>query len=322
MTRYILGRLVSLVFVLMAVSMLTFGMMHAVPGGPFDETEQPLPPAAKANILRKYGLDKPVWQQYLLYMGNALRFDFGIPYQQPTSTVAELIAQTWRVSLQLGAMTILFAFGLGIPIGVYAAYNQNSWIDNAVTFVAMLGITVPNFVIGIWLILIFAVRLDWLPMGGWNEPENFIVPGLFSKDWIMPVLAYALAPLSVVARYTRSSVLDVIRSDFVRTARAKGLGAQTILWRHVLRNALIPLVTVLGVEIPNLLTGSIFVESIFRVPGLGKYFVTSTFNRDYPMIMALSLLIAFVWGLTYLATDLVYTRIDPRIRLGSKGDNS
>ena len=319
MTRYILGRLASMVFVLIVVSMLTFGMMSAVPGGPFDETNQPLPPAAKANILRKYGLDKPVWQQYLNYMGNVLRFDFGIPYQQPTTTVTALIAQTWRVSLQLGAMTILFAFGLGIPIGVYAAYNQNTWIDSAVTFIAMLGITVPNFVIGIWLILIFSVRLDWLPMGGWNDPDNFVIPGVFSKDWIMPVLAYALGPLSVVARYTRSSVLEVIRSDFVRTARAKGLGAQTILWRHVLRNALIPLVTVLGVEIPNLLTGSIFVETIFRVPGLGKYFVTSTLNRDYPMIMALSLLIAFVWGLTYLTTDLVYTRIDPRIRLGAQG---
>jgi ABC-type dipeptide/oligopeptide/nickel transport system permease component len=319
MTRYILGRLASMIFVLLAVSMLTFGMMHAVPGGPFDEFEQPLPPAAKANIMRKYGLDKPVWQQYLNYMGNVLRFDFGIPYQQPTTTVAALIAQTWRISLQLGVMTILFAFGLGIPIGVYAAYNQNTWIDNAVTFLAMLGITVPSFVIGIWLILIFAVRLDWLPMGGWNDPNNYVIPGLFSKDWIMPVLAYALGPLSVVARYTRSSVLEVIRSDFVRTARAKGLGAQTILWRHVLRNALIPLVTVLGVEIPNLLTGSIFVETIFRVPGLGKYFVTSTLNRDYPMIMALALLIAFVWGLTYLTTDIIYTRIDPRIRLGSHG---
>ncbi len=321
MTRYIMGRLASMFFVLTVVSMLTFGMMHAVPGGPFDEFEQPLPPAAKANIMRKYGLDQPVWRQYLNYMGNVLRFDFGIPYQQPTTTVTALIAQTWRISLQLGVMTILFAFGLGIPIGVYAAYNQNTWIDSSVTFVAMLGITVPNFVIGIWLILIFSVRLNWLPMGGWNVPDNALIPGVFSKDLIMPVLAYALGPLSVVARYTRSSVLEVIQSDFVRTARAKGLGAQTILWQHVLRNALIPLVTVLGVEIPNLLTGSIFVETIFRVPGLGKYFVTSTLNRDYPMIMALSLLIAFVWGLTYLATDLVYTRIDPRIRLGSQGGN-
>jgi ABC-type dipeptide/oligopeptide/nickel transport system permease component len=252
-------------------------------------------------------------------MGNALRFDFGIPYQQPTTTVTKLISQTWLVSIQLGLMTMLVAFGLGIPIGVYAAYHQNSWIDNVVTFVAMLGITVPNFVIAIWLILIFAVRLDWLPMGGWNEPEDWIIPGVLSKDWILPVLAYSLAPLSVSARYTRSSVLEVIRSDYVRTARSKGLGTTLVMSRHVLRNAMIPMVTVLGVEIPNLLTGTIFIETIFRIPGLGKFFVTSTFNRDYPMIMALVLLIATIWGLTYLCTDILYTRIDPRIRLGSQG---
>jgi len=156
-------------------------------------------------------------------------------------------------------------------------------------------------------------------MGGWNEPNQWIIPGVLSKTWILPVLAYSLGPLSVVARYTRSSVLDVIRSDFVRTARAKGLGQRVIMTRHVMRNAWIPMVTVLGVEIPNLLTGTIFIETMFRIPGLGKYFVTSTFNRDYPMIMALVLLIAAVWGLTYLATDLLYTRIDPRIRLGSQG---
>lgn len=319
MTRYILGRLVSLVFVLIAVSMITFSLMHAVPGGPFNEDDQPLPPAAKANIMRKYGLDQPVYIQYLKYMSNALRFDFGIPYQQPTTTVSELIRRTWLVSAQLGLLTIIVAFGIGIPIGIYAAYNQNSWIDNVVTFVAMLGITVPNFVIAMWLILFFAVRLKWLPMGGWNEPQNLIMGGIFSKDWILPVTAYCLGPLSIVARYTRTSVLEVIRSDFVRTARAKGLGSQAVLWRHVLRNALIPMVTVLGVEIPNLLTGTIFIETIFRIPGLGKFFVTSTFNRDYPMIMALVLLIAAVWGLTYLITDIIYTRIDPRIRLGSQG---
>lgn len=319
MTRYVLGRLISLLFVLIIVSMITFGLMHSVPGGPFDEINQPLPPAAKANILKKYGLDQPVWKQYLNYMSHAVRFDFGIPFQQPTTTVTELIGKTWRVSAQLGAMTILVAFGLGIPIGVFAAYNQNSWIDNVVTFLAMLGITVPNFVVGMWLIMIFAVRLDWLPMGGWNDPNQWLIPGVFSKTWILPVLAYSLGPFSVVARYTRSSVLDVIRSDFVRTAQAKGLGSRLILSRHVMRNAWIPMVTVLGVEIPNLLTGTIFIETMFRINGLGKYFVTSTFNRDYPMIMALVLLIAAVWGLTYLATDLLYTRIDPRIRLGSQG---
>jgi peptide/nickel transport system permease protein len=319
MARYILGRLLSLGLVLFIVSIITFTLMHSVPGGPFDETNQRLPPAAKANILRKYGLDQPVWRQYLNYMGNALRGDFGIPFQQPTTTVTALIGQTWIVSAQLGLMTIIVAFGLGIPIGIYAAYNQNSWIDNVVTFVAMLGVTVPSFVIGMWLLLIFSVRLGWLPLGGWNEPDHWIVPGFFSKDWIMPVTAYALGPLSVIARYTRASVVDAIRSDFVRTARAKGLGTYTIMTRHVLRNALIPMITVFGTEIPNLLTGSIFVETIFRVPGLGKFFVISTFNRDYPMIMALVLLIAVLWGITYLVTDILYTRVDPRVRLGYEG---
>lgn len=319
MTRYILGRLVSLVFVLWVVSVITFGLMHAVPGGPFDEKNQPLPPAAKANILRKYGLDQPVWQQYLNYMGNALNFDFGIPYQQPSTTVTELIARSWAITAQIGLMTILFSFSLGIVVGAYAAYYQHSWIDNIVTFVAMLGITVPNFVVAFWLILLVAVRWQLLPLGGWNEPNQWIIPNFFSKNWILPVLAYSLAPFSLVARYTRASMVEVIRADYVRTARAKGLRERVVVSRHVLKNALIPMITALGPEVPNLITGSIFIEAAFRIPGLGKYFVTSTFTRDYPMIMALVLLIAILWGVTYLLTDLLYTWADPRIRIGGKG---
>ena len=319
MTRYVIGRLVSLLFVLWVVSMITFALMHAVPGGPFDETNQRLPPAAKANILRKYGLDQPIWKQYLNYMWNALRGDFGIPYQMPMTTVTELIAKTWIITAQVGLMTIALSFGLGTIVGIIAAYHQNSWIDNVVTFFAMLGITVPNFVVALWLILFFSVRLKILPDGGWNEPNQWLIPGLFSKTWILPVLAYSLAPFSLVARYTRASVVEALHADYVRTARAKGLVERTIMWRHVLKNALIPMVTALGPEIPNLLTGSIFIEATFRIPGLGKYFVTSTFNRDYPMIMALILLIAALWGITYLLTDITYTRIDPRVRLGAEG---
>jgi ABC-type dipeptide/oligopeptide/nickel transport system permease component len=296
--------------------MITFSLMHSVPGGPFDETNQRLPPAAKANILQKYGLDQPVWKQYLNYMWNVLHFDFGVPFQQPTTTVARLIAESWLVTVQVGVMTITLAFGLGFVVGIIAAYNQNSWIDSTVTFMAMLGITVPNFVVALWLILFFSVQLDILPSGGWSEPRNWLIEGVFSKDWILPVLAYALAPFSVVARYTRASVVDAINADYVRTARAKGLREHAVISRHVLKNALIPIVTVLGPEIPNLLTGSIFIEAIFRIPGLGKFFVTSTFNRDYPMIMALVLLIAVLWGITYLITDILYTRLDPRVRLG------
>ena len=319
MSRYILGRLVSLLFVLWVVSMITFTLMHSVPGGPFDETNQRLPAAAKANILRKYGLDQPVWQQYLNYMGNVLRFDFGIPFQVPTTTVSDLIAKSWFITAQVGLMTIGLAYSLGLIVGIVAAYHQNSWIDTAVTFMAMLGITVPNFVIALWLILIFSVRLKVLPSGGWSEPDDWLIPGVFSKDWVLPVLAYALAPFSLVARYTRASVVDALHGDYVRTARAKGLSERMVLGRHVLKNALIPMITALGPEIPNLLTGSIFIEAIFRIPGLGKFFVTSTFNRDYPMIMALVLIIATLWGVTYLLTDIVYVWVDPRIRLGAKG---
>ena len=318
MTRYILGRLLSLIFVLFAVSVITFTLMHAVPGGPFDEEKGRLPPAAKANILRKYGLDKPIWVQYINYMKHALRFDFGIPYQQPHTTVAALIAKTWTVTAQVGLLTVLLAFGLGIAAGIVPAYNQNSWIDNLVTFFATLGITVPSFVIAIWLILFFAVRLQWLPMRGWGA-SSCLIGTYFCTDWIMPVIAYALGPLAIIARYTRASIVDVMRADYTRTAQAKGLSNQAVMMRHVFRNAQIPMVTALGTIIPNLMTGSIFIESIFAINGLGKFFVTSTFNRDYPMIMALVLLIALLWSFIYLLTDLVYTWIDPRVRLGSEG---
>lgn len=317
MTQYIVGRLISLVFVIIAVSMITFSLMHAVPGGPFDEDKQPLPPAAKANIMRKYGLDQPVWRQYINYMSNAVRFDFGIPYQQPTTTVSELISRTWKITAQVGILTILFAFSVGLTLGIIAGFNQNSWIDTFVTFLSMLGFIMPSFVIGTLSVLLFAVYLGWFPMGGWGE-TGCLVESYFCRDWVLPVIAYALAPMAIVARYTRSSVIEYLNADFVRTARAKGLGPRTVMLRHVLRNAMIPMVTAMGPIIPDLMTGSIFIESIFRIPGLGRYFVTSTFNRDYPMIMATVLLIALLWGIVYLLTDILYTRLDPRVRLGAR----
>ena len=279
--------------------------MHSVPGGPFDETKQPLPPAAKANILRKYGLDKPVWQQYVLYMWNAVHFDFGIPFQSPTETVTQLIARVWPATLQLAGVVIVSSYLLGLLLGILAAINQNTWIDQAVTFLATLGFTVPNFVIGVWMILIFSVKLHWLPTGGWGTPQQFI----------MPTIVYMLAPMALVARYTRVNTLEALRADFVRTAHAKGLRENVIIIRHILKNALIPLITVLGPQIPNIATGSIFIEATFRIPGLGRYFVTSVFNRDYPMIMATILLVAFLWGTTYLLSDILYTIVDPRVRL-------
>jgi peptide/nickel transport system permease protein len=211
----------------------------------------------------------------------------------------------------------LFAFSVGLTLGIIAGFNQNSWIDTFVTFLSMLGFIMPSFVIGTLSVLLFAVYLNWFPMGGWGD-TGCLVDRYFCRDWVLPVIAYALAPMAIVARYTRSSVIEYLNADFVRTARAKGLGPRTVMLRHVLRNAMIPMVTAMGPIIPDLMTGSIFIESIFRIPGLGRYFVTSTFNRDYPMIMATVLLIALLWGIVYLLTDILYTRLDPRVRLGAR----
>jgi len=306
MVRYIIGRLLGLLTVFILVSIVAFTLMHSVPGGPFDEAQMPLPPAAKANILRKYGLDKPVYQQYLLYMGNALRGDFGTSFASPTETVIGLIGRTWPVSIALGGTTVLVFLTTGVLMGVVAAIKQNSWIDYVVTFLATLGMTVPNFVVGIFMILLFVVRLRWLPIGGWSSDW---------RTWIMPVFALGLLPMGIAARYTRASVVEVMGADYIRTARAKGLAEFLVIMRHAIKNALIPIITVLGPRVPDLITGTIFVETLFRVPGLGKFFVTSVLARDYPMIMALMLLVAAIWGLVYLFTDILYTVIDPRVRL-------
>jgi ABC-type dipeptide/oligopeptide/nickel transport system permease component len=309
---YLLGRLVGIAIVFFVVSVLAFVLMHAVPGGPFDEEKAPLPPAAKENILHKYGLDQPLYQQYLNYMGNALHGDFGISFQSPTESVTQLISRVWPVSMQLGFLAIMVAFSFGLSAGVISAVNQNTWLDYTVTFGSALGITVPNFVIALWLLLLFAVGLGWLPTGGWPTSDG---------DWrtaIMPVLTLALGPTALVARYTRSSLVEVLNSEYIRTAHAKGLMPQLVIIRHALKNALIPLITILGPQIPNLITGTVFVEVIFRVPGLGKFFVSSIGLRDYPMIMATMLLVAMLWSFTYLASDLLYMVVDPRVRLFGK----
>jgi ABC-type dipeptide/oligopeptide/nickel transport system permease component len=310
MARYLIGRVIGLVIVFVIVSIVAFVLMHSVPGGPFDEEKSPLPPAAKANILRKYGLDRPLYEQYLRYMGAAMQGDFGISFQSPTETVIQLIGRTWPVSITLGLLAIAVAFSCGLAFGIIAAVKQNTWIDYLVTFISTLGLTVPSFVIATWLLLVFAVQLRWLPTGGWLSGG--------SADWrtmIMPVLTLAAGPLALVARYTRSSLVEVIHSDYVRTARAKGLSERTVVVRHALKNALIPLITILAPQIPNLITGTIFVEVIFRVPGLGKFFVSSIYLRDYPMIMATMLLVAVLWSITYLLSDILYVIVDPRVRL-------
>lgn len=304
MVRYIVIRLVGLVGVLFVLSIFTFFLMHQIPGGPWKIGQRPFTEQQIAALKARYGLDKPLWEQYLTWVSGVVKFDFGQSFQHPDESVTQLISRTWPVTIHLGLMALAVAFGVGIPLGIIAAYKQNSWLDYIATLSSIFGISVPHFVWGILFIQLFAVTLGWVPTGGWDEP----------KQWILPVIAYAFAPLATVARYTRTSVVESIRSDYVRTARAKGLHEQYIMLRHILRNAFIPLLTVFGPIVPDLITGSIFVEAIFRVPGLGKFWVTSTFERDYPMIIGLTVLFALLIGLTYLITDILYVYADPRIK--------
>jgi peptide/nickel transport system permease protein len=302
--RYLLARLASLLLSMLLLSVIVFTLMHMVPGGPFTFEKQ-MPEHAMENILRKYGLDRPVYEQYLRWLWAMLHGDFGIPFQSPTETVSQLILRAWPVTMQIGAITIAISFSLGILLGTVAAFNQNSWIDSLVTFGATLGMTLPSFVIGVSLVFLFSVQLGWLPTGGWGEPKHLI----------MPVIAYSLGPIAVVARTTRTNLLEVIRADYVRLAQARGLPRHRIARRYVLRNALVPLITVFLPMIPNILTGSIFVETVFAIPGIGRFFTSSALARDYPMVMACSMLIVLLWGVTYLLTDVLYTIVDPRIRL-------
>ena len=305
MARYVLMRLLGLIPVLLILSMITFALMHDVPGGPWKYGQRPFSDEQLAALKARYGLDKPVWRQYLTWLGGVVRLDFGMSFKHPDESVLGLIGRTWPTTMHLGLMALVVAFATGLPLGIIAALKQNSWLDYLVTLVSTLGFVLPHFVWGILFILIFALALKWVPTGGWDSP----------KQWILPVAAYALAPMATVARYTRASVIEVMRADYVRTARAKGLSERDVMQRHVLRNAMIPLLTVFGPLIPDLITGSIFIEAIFRVPGLGAFWVTSTFDRDYPMIIGLTLLWAVLIAITYLITDVLYVFVDPRIRL-------
>ena len=307
MARFIVTRLVGLIGVLLAVSLITFVLMHAVPGGPFDaqamQRQQMIPEAIKRQLEANFGLDKPVWQQYLIFLGNAVRLDFGYSFTNSTRTVVQILQEQWPYSIQLGLLTLAFSTIVGLGLGILAAIRQGTWVDHTGTAVSIFCLVMPSFVFAVLLQFFLSVRLQWLPTGGWDSP----------KQWIMPVLANSLGPILILQRYTRASMADVIRANYVRTARAKGLSERRVMLIHVLKNALTPVVTVGGPMIAGLVAGSFFVESIFRIPGVGLYFVTAVQNRDYPMIMATTLAWTAVISVTYLLTDLIYALIDPRV---------
>jgi ABC-type dipeptide/oligopeptide/nickel transport system permease component len=303
---YLAQRVLSLLFVLFLATVAIFAMMHAVPGGPFSFSQGDMTAAAMHNIMVKYGLAKPIWRQYLSWVWQLLHGYLGIPFEEPTMTVNQLIAKAWPITLIVGGLTIIVSYTLGLLLGSIAAIKHNTWVDSLITaLVSTAGISLPNYVIGYLLIEVFAVQLGWLPVGGWGSPA----------DVVMPVIAFSLYPMALMERYTRASTLEVTYADYVRMGRARGLSERRILFKYILRTSLIPLITIMGPNIPNILTGSIFIEATFALPGLGSYFTTASLRRDYPLIMALVLIVAALWGMLYILSDVAYVLVDPRVRL-------
>jgi ABC-type dipeptide/oligopeptide/nickel transport system permease component len=307
LVHYAVARLLWLVPTLLAMALVTFVVMHATPGSPLDpvaEGANPLSPEAQKNLAAHYGLDRPLPEQFVIFVANALRGDFGNSFVYKTRTVGEILQTAFPVSLLLGTMAFAVATVGGLALGVLAAVHQNRAWDYVSVSLATFGVAVPNFVLAVFFIVLFSLVIPLFPTGGWDSPRH----------WVLPTLTLALAPLGIVARYTRASMLDVIRADYTLTARAKGLGEWPVIFKHALKNALIPIVTLLGPMFAAIGTGSFFVESIFRVPGMGRFFVESMTGRDYPMIMTVVLVYGAFLALMNLVVDLLYGLLDPRIR--------
>lgn len=303
MQAYIIRRVLWLIPVLFAVSLITFALMHAVPGGPWDD-EKPLPPAVVQNLNRKYGLDEPLPEQYLNFVLNAVRGDLGVSYVYQDRSVTQIILQGLPATATLGAAAFFLAAVIGMSIGVTASLKPNSWLDYTAVFISTIGAATPNFIAGIVLVIIFGVTLHWLPTGGWGGPERVI----------LPAIALALYPAAYIARLTRNSMLEVLSQDYIRTARSKGVVERVVILRHVLKNGLIPVLTVLGPYAAYFATGSFIIEQLFSIPGIGRTFVQGVFQRDYGLIMGTTLLYTFAVAVANLVIDVLYGVVDPRIR--------
>ena len=304
MVRYIIKRLFAAAVTLLLVATFTFFLMNMVPGGPF-LSEKAKSEETTAALKAKYGLDKPLFTQYLNYLGNAVKGDFGPSIKQRGRTVMQVIAEKFPVSASVGGISVLFALCIGVPLGSVAALKRGKAADNTILVGATFGISVPGFVVATLLIVIFAAKLKWLPSYGLST----------WKHYIMPVTALALYPASYIARLMRSSMLDVIGQDYIRTAKAKGVSQGGLLFKHALRNAILPIITYLGPMLAYTLTGSFVVERILSVPGLGNEFISSILNRDYTMIMGTTIFLAALLIVLNVAVDIVYTFVDPRIKL-------
>jgi len=304
MTKLLLSRLVYGAIVVWAVATITFFLMHTVPGGPFDQ-EKKFPPEILKNIQAKYHLDKPVWKQYLYYMRDLAHLRFGPSFKYRNRQVEEILAQTFPISLALGLIALFISIGVGIGAGIISALGQNKSFDRISMFLATLGISLPSFVLAVLLIYVFAHRLKILP------------PALL-EDWrhyLLPSLSLASAPTAYLARLARSSLLDTINKPFIRSARARGIEGARLVFKHILKNSLSPVVTVLGPLVAMLITGSFVIEKIFSVPGMGRYFITAVTNRDYPLIMAVTIVYAVLIVVMNFLVDITYAILDPRVRL-------
>lgn len=307
MLGYAIKRAMGALPTLFVLLTLAFFMIRLTPGGPFD-TDRALPPEIEANLNKKYHLDEPLYQQYVRYLGDVLSGDFGPSFQYRDQTVNQLIAEGFPVSLRLGLAAISIALIFGVLLGSLAALRQNGVTDYGVMAFAMLGISIPGYVLAPLMILVFAVGLGWLPAGGLGS-------GLAGwKNYVMPVLALAAAHTAYIARLTRGSMIEVLRSNFMRTARAKGLPTRLVIFRHALPAALVPVVSFLGPATAGIITGSVVVETIFGIPGLGRYFVQGALNRDYTLVMGVVLFYGMLIILFNFIVDLVYAWLDPRVK--------
>jgi len=310
---YVARRLLWMVPVLLFVILITFFLAHIAPGSPWDKEGRQLSDATIRDLNIKYGLDQPIWTQFGLYLWNVIHFDFGTSYQHPGQSVNQLILESWPYTVKLGAVSFLVIITVGISLGVVAALRQNSFVDYAAVAVATIGASVPNFVVGIVLIILlsnflykFTNMTFFLPTGGY--PQDL-------QHMIMPVATLSFLPIAFLARLTRSATLDSLRQDYVRTAWAKGLRERLVVTKHVLKNSLIPVVTIAGPLFAALITGSVIVETVFQVPGIGRSYVQSIEARDYPMILGTTVLYAALVALLNLVVDVAYVFIDPRVRL-------
>ena len=304
MATFVARRVLLMIPTLWVIATLTFFLMRLAPGGPF-LAEKEIPPEAKAQLERAYGLDRPLGEQYGRFLAHAVRLDFGPSYKFPARQVREIIFEAFPVSLELGLWALLLAVLIGVPIGVVAALKQNSGVDYAAMAAALAGVSIPSFVLGPALVLSLSLSLFLLPPALWQGPQSRV----------LPVLTLSTAYVAYIARLTRGGMLEVLRQDYVRTARAKGLPESAVVFKHALKLGILPVVSYLGPATARIIMGSIVVESIFAVPGLGRHLVNGAFNRDYTLVLGIVLFYAAFLMVLNLVVDLAYTRLDPRVEL-------